>query len=45
MKEKIDFLWLFLISKIIDPKKVVVDTFVSETFYKIYNISKVKKVL
>ena len=38
MKEKIDF----KISKKIDPKKFAVYTFVSEGFYKNYNISKVK---
>ena len=31
------------IFKNINPKKTAVHTFVSETFYKIYNISKVEK--
>ena len=37
------FLVIFLISKKIDPKKILVQTFVLETLYKNYNISKVNK--
>ena len=36
------FLVIFQISNKIDPEKIAVHTFVSETFYKIYNISKVE---
>ena len=36
------FLVIFLIFKKIDPEKLAVHTFVSETFCKNYNISKVK---
>ena len=41
MKEEIDFYCFYLISEKIDHQKVVVHT--SETFYKNYNISKVKQ--
>ena len=34
---------IFLVSEKIDPEKIAVNTFVFETFYKIYNVLKVKK--
>ena len=43
VKQGIGSLVIFEITERIDPKQIVVHTFVSETFYKIYNISKCKK--